>query len=120
MAYLCEHMVTPEGDRLPMVGALPLVAAAHPRPSPPTPVAVTLARRSWLGRPGTPMRGYLNSNFLFEPSGDVTGLVSQPGHERDLVGRYLAIGSRMHLNFVSQPDVLASFLRPACEALSST
>ena len=113
LAYLCEHIVTPAGDRVPMVGALPFVAAANPCPAPPTPSTVTLSRKSWLGRPGTKVRGYLSSNWFLEPTASVDGLVCEPGHQRDLVGRYQAIGSSMHLNIVAQPDIMQSFLRPA-------
>jgi cobyrinic acid a,c-diamide synthase len=119
LAYLCEHIVTPGGDRCAMVGALPAVAIANPRPAPPVPLAVTLSRRCWLGRQAAQVRGYLSSNWMLEPSGTLEGLVDEAGHGRDLVGRYSAIGSRMHVNFVTQPDVLQSFLQPVAEPQAS-
>jgi cobyrinic acid a,c-diamide synthase len=119
MAYLCEHLVTPAGDRLPMVGALPLVAAVNHRPRPLVPTAVTLAQKCWLGESGASVRGYLNGNWLLEPTTEVNGLVREAGQQRHLVSRYNAIGSRMHLNFVSQPHVLESFLRPVAEPQAS-
>ncbi len=113
MAYLCEHLVTPDGESVPMVGALRATAIANRRPAPPAPATVTLSRNCWLGPHGTNVRGYLNSNWLFEGGDACDGLVSETGHHRDLLSRYSAIGSRMHVNFVSQPDVLDSFLHAA-------
>ncbi len=113
LAYLCEHLVTPCGERLPMVGVFPAVATANPFPQPPEPTTVTLARRSWLGRPGTKLRGYLNSRWHLEPTECIDGLAAEVEHQHDLLGRYLAVGSRMHVNFVPQPEILHSFLRPA-------
>jgi cobyrinic acid a,c-diamide synthase len=119
LAYLCEHIETPAGDRMPMVGALPAVAVANPNPAPPVPSTVTLARRCWLGRLGTQVRGYLSSNWMLEPTAGLDGLIGEAGHQRDLVGRYLAVGSRMHVNFLTQPDVLQSFLQPIAEPQAS-
>ena len=115
MAYLCEHIVTPAGDRFPMVGALRRGGREPPSDKPETHVRHTRRQKCWLGGPGRRIRGYLNGNWLLEPTPDVKGLVRESGHQRDLVARYNAIGSRMHLNFVSQPNVLQSFLRPVAE-----
>jgi len=119
LAYLCEHMVTPTGKQVAMVGALPAVATSNPHPSPPSAVEVSLSRKCWLGHPGTRLRGYLNANWHLEPSSKLDRLVREPGHHCDLVGRYLAIGSRLHLNFVSQPEFLQGFLRPAAMSQAS-
>ncbi len=112
LAYLCQHIETPDGRRWPMVGALPALAKPNPNPRPAEPVEVTLARSNWLGRPGTRLRGYLNANWLLEPASGLYSYLAEPGHERDLVGRYHAVGSRLHLHFAFQPDCLRSFFHP--------
>jgi cobyrinic acid a,c-diamide synthase len=112
LAYLCDTIVTPAGERVPMVGAFPIVASVNPQPAAPAPTAITLARKCWLGRPGTELRGYRGSNWLFERAGNVNGLANEPGHEFDLVGRYMAIGSQLHVNFAAQAAALQSLLRP--------
>jgi cobyrinic acid a,c-diamide synthase len=119
LAYLCEHLVTPAGEHVPMVGVFPATATANPRPRPPVPTTITLSQRCWLGRPGTKVRGYLSSNWNIEPSGKLEGLASEPKHQFDLLGRYSAIASRMHVNFVPQPEILQSFLRPVPLPLTS-
>ena len=45
--------------------------------------------------------------------------LAEAGHECDLVGRYLALGSRMHVNFAAQPEFLRSFVQPSVERLSA-
>ncbi len=119
LAYLCEHMATPTGERLPMVGLFPAVATANPLAEAPVPATITLGRKCWLGRPGTKVRGYLNSNWRIEPTGRIESLATESNHRCDLVSRYLAIGSRMHINFVPQPEILHSFLQPALQPQAS-
>ncbi|HVU86960.1 MAG TPA: hypothetical protein VHD36_06550 [Pirellulales bacterium] len=115
LAYLCEHLVTPCGERLPMVGVFPAVAAANPRPEPPIPTTMTLGQKCWLGRPGTKVRGYLSGNWRIESTGRIESLATESAYRHDLVSRYLAIGSRMHINFVPQPEILHSFLQPTLQ-----
>ena len=119
LAYLCQYMETLDGRRTPMIGAIPAVARMNPQPAPPRPIEVTLARRTWFGVPGRRLRGYLNTNWLIEPTGDVEGCLAEAGHECDLVGRYLALGSRMHVNFAAQPEFLQNFVQPSAERLSA-
>ncbi len=102
-----------------MIGAIPAVARANPRPAPPKPIEVTLARHTWLGAHGRRLRGYLNSNWFFEPAGAVEGCLSEPGHEHDLVGRYQALGSRLHVNFAAQPEFLPNFVHPIVERVAA-
>jgi cobyrinic acid a,c-diamide synthase len=119
LAYLCQYMETADGRRTSMIGAIPAVARVNPQPAPPRPIEVTLARRTWLGMRGRRLRGYLNTNWLIEPLGEVEGCLAEAGHECDLVGRYLAVGSRLHLNFAAQPEFLRNFVQPLIERLSA-
>jgi len=119
MAYLCEHLVTPEGERLPMVGAFEATASVEPNPTPPRATELTLSARSWLGKAGAPVRGYLNSNWRIEPHGPVESLAAAPAGATDLMCRYAAIGSLLHLNFVSQAELLMNFTRTAAEPICS-
>jgi len=118
LAYLCQHIETPDGMRTPLVGALRAVARRNPVRQQPTPVEITLAAESWLGQVGTKLRGYRNSNWLLEPTGCITRFAQEAECEFDLVGRHQAIGSRIHLNFAAQPNLLGGFLRPCPAALA--
>jgi len=51
LAYLCQSIETPDGKRLPMVGALKAIARRSAVRAAPTPIEVTLADQSWLGSP---------------------------------------------------------------------
>ncbi|HEY2838675.1 MAG TPA: hypothetical protein VGJ26_05985 [Pirellulales bacterium] len=129
LAYLCEHLVTPEGERLPMVGAFEATASVNPRPTPPRPMELQLARRSWLGKAGAPLRGYLNCNWQIEPHRPVDSLAAeslgsgtQIADARPavtLMRRYAAIGSLLHINLVAQADLLLNFTRPVREPMCS-
>jgi cobyrinic acid a,c-diamide synthase len=119
LAYLCQYMETLDGRRTPMIGAIPAVARVNPKPEPPRPIEVTLARRTWFGMRGRRLRGYLNTNWLIEPTGKVEGCLAEVGHECDLVSRYLALGSRLHVNFAAQPEFLRNFVRPSVERQSA-
>lgn len=118
LAYLCQHVETPDGTRIQMVGALRAVARRSPVRRPPVPVEVTLSAESWLGALGTRLRGYRNCNWQLEPAGCITRLADHADHELDLVGRHQAIGSRLHLNFAAQPALLGGFLRDCPAALA--
>jgi cobyrinic acid a,c-diamide synthase len=129
LAYLCEHLETPAGERLPMVGAFEATASLNREPIAPRPIELSLARASWLGKAGASLRGYLNSNWRIEPHGPVDSLTSEASAgdtsadgqlASALVRRYAAIGSLVHLNFAAQADLLMNFTRPACEPICST
>jgi hypothetical protein len=64
------------------------------------------------------VRGYLNDSWRLEPTGRLRSLGQAPDSEFPLVLRHQAIGSRMHLNLVAQPQLLGGFLRPCPEALA--
>jgi len=118
MAYLCEHLVTPDGRKAPMVGVLPAVARFSPQSLPPAPVEVTLSKGTWLGHAGTRLRGYRNANWLIEPVGALKSCLTEAGHEYDLVGRYQVVASRIHLNFAAQREMLWSFFEPRLAELT--
>ncbi len=115
LAYLCRQLETPDGGCLPMVGAIPAVARRHSQPQKPYPVEVTLARDSWLGEAGSRLRGYRQSAWVLEPRGPLDRYAAEPQHDLDLVGRHHVLGSRIHLNFAAQPNLLARFTRPWTE-----
>lgn len=112
LAYLCQQIELPEGDLWRMVGIFPAVARLNRNGNPPTPAEITLDRETWLGRPGTRLRGYQNPTWNLEPVGPLAGCVVEPGHRFDVVKSSRAIGSRLHLNFAAQPELLAGFFRP--------
>src|SRR5262249_10445683 len=118
LAYLCQQIESSDGQRLPMVGALRAIARRSPLRAMPQPIEITLAVDSWLGSMGTKLRGYRNTNWQLEPTGCITRFAQEADAELDLVGRHQAIGSRIHLNFAAQPNLLGGFLRPCPEALA--
>ena len=112
LAYLCQRIVIDGRRGLPMVGVLPAVAWLNPVPEPMRPVEITLSCDNWLGRASTLLRGYLNSNWQIQPTGSLVRFASAPEHRYDLVGSHQVIGSRVHLNFAAQPNVLHHFFQP--------
>lgn len=112
LVYLCDYCTDAEGNRAPMVGALPAIGSASAEPPRIEPVEVTLADDCWLGSRGARLRGYRNSHWLLEPRGDLHGYLAETPHRFDLVGRYLALGSRLQLNFATRMDLLQGFVQP--------
>lgn len=115
MAYLCQQLDANDGQFHRMAGLFPAVAHIVPDRSEPSPVEITLNRTTWLGRAGTPLRGYRSNNWSIEPLGALSGCVAQANHQYDVVARDQAVGSRMSLHFAAQPDLLSAFFHPhAC------
>jgi cobyrinic acid a,c-diamide synthase len=112
LAYLCQQIEMPDSQCLPMAGVLPAKARLNPAAAAPTASEITLTSDTWLSQAGACWRGYLNSRWTIEPHGCVEGCAAEPGHEFDVLARHLAIGSRMHLNFAAQPDLLDHFFEP--------
>jgi cobyrinic acid a,c-diamide synthase len=106
LAYLCRYLELPSGELISMIGALPALARQNAVPQAPRPVTATLAHDSWLGRQGSPVRGYLNSAWIIEPVGQLSPLASEPPRQYDLIEHRGAIGSRIHVNFAAQWELL--------------
>ncbi|HEV3138716.1 MAG TPA: hypothetical protein VGZ26_12450, partial [Pirellulales bacterium] len=113
LAYLCQQIEMPDSEFLPMAGVLPAQARLNLAAEAPTPSEITLASDTWLGPAGASWRGYLNSRWTIEPHGYVESCAAEAGHEFDVLARHLAIGSRMHLNFAAQPNMLEHFFEPS-------
>lgn len=112
VAYLCHHLEMPHGPPQRMAGIFPAIAQLHPSPVESVPVEVTLQGTSWLGEPGTRLRGYRNPMWSLRPIGAVASYVAQPEHRYDLIGVRRAIGSQLHLHFAVQPHLLPQFFQP--------
>jgi cobyrinic acid a,c-diamide synthase len=117
LAYLCRYIQDADGTCLPMADVLPATARINPQPVTLNPLEVTLATGNWLAPSGSTLRGYLNTYWIVEPSGDLSRYLADPAHQHDLVGRHHAVGSRMHLNFAAQPAVFRSFLKSHAPSL---
>jgi cobyrinic acid a,c-diamide synthase len=113
LAYLCQSLADPMGEQVSMVGALPAAVTFEWQTVPPEPVSIRLARSSWLADTNTVVRGYLNRNWQVEPVGPLKSLVAEDERPGDLWRHYEAIGSRVHLNFATQPAVLSRLMRMA-------
>jgi cobyrinic acid a,c-diamide synthase len=108
LAYLCQELRMPEGQRIPMTGLLPAVAVFDPRPAP-RPVELRLARDHWLGRQGMTLRGYENAAWRLETSGKVEDLASGSGEDYLLASLGQLVASQVHINFAAQPEFLECF-----------
>ncbi len=117
LAYLCQELADERARNYPMVGIFPAVAARHAEPQPPRPIELTLAAANWLGPAGTRLRGYLNCNWQIRPLKALHGQVCEYGHAHDLIARYNALGSRVHLNFAALPDVFARLIQPQSQGV---
>ncbi len=111
-AYLCQQMETRRGDLRHMVGILPAIARFTGAQAPPIPVELTLSEPSWLGLPGTTIRGYRNSHWQLESTCPSAGLVAEANCHNELVGSLSTVGSLLHLNFAAQPHCLRHFFYP--------
>ncbi len=117
MAFLCQHLVLPDGKKFAMAGVLPAAAHLSPECRPPRPIELTLSGSHWLGQRGQRVRGYLNENWTIEPSGPFSSCIAEPQHRSDLIERHQAVGSRVHFDLAAQPTLLESFLQPCPAAL---
>jgi cobyrinic acid a,c-diamide synthase len=117
LAYLCQSLITPDGNVAPMVGVFPAIARPG-KGGDPQPCQTELACDSWLGPAGGVIRGYLNDAWTLEPVGRLRSLCESAEDAFPLVVRHQAIGSRMHLNLAAQPQLLGGFLRPCPAALA--
>jgi cobyrinic acid a,c-diamide synthase len=104
--------VLPGGRRLPMVGALPAVAARAAQAHTPQASEATLRSDTWLAERGRCLRGYLNTAWRIHPTGKLSSLAAEEPLRNSLVGRGAVIGSRLHLNFAAQPAFLRRFFQP--------
>jgi cobyrinic acid a,c-diamide synthase len=118
LAYLCQQLALPCGERVSMAGILPAVAHAASQRMPPRAIELTLGKSLWLGNRGRRLRGYLNENWRIEPVSPLTSCAAESQRRLDLVERHQAVGSRVHLNLALQPALLESFLRPSPPALA--
>lgn len=112
LAYLCQYLEMPDGRRWPLAGVLPAVARLSARRLPLEPVELSLTDDNWLADEQTPVRGYLNPNWIIDPLAPLERLVADTGHECDLVGWAGAIGSRLQLHFAAQPALFSRLLHP--------
>jgi cobyrinic acid a,c-diamide synthase len=112
LAYLCHEIELPDGRRWPMVGAIPATARLDATPTRPAPIEITLANDTWLGPAAGKWRGYLNPRWSLGPSSALCGCAGEAAHQFDVVQRHQAVGSRLHMNFAAQSDLLDSFFEP--------
>jgi len=116
LAYLCRSIQLATNHWTPMAGVLPAVAFRLPQGVAPRATEIILARDHWLAPRGTRLRGYINPTWHFEPAGALTAYAGAPNHPFDLLGHRQAFGSRLHLNFATQPDFLGRFSSGRSEA----
>jgi cobyrinic acid a,c-diamide synthase len=118
LAYLCQSIVLESGETAGMAGVFPAIARPNRKSGLPRPVEVPLAFDSWLGPSGAVIRGYLNETWELDCVGRLRSLGPPSARPSPLVLRHQAVGSRLHLNLVAQPQLLGGFLRPCPAALA--
>ncbi len=116
LAYLCEQIELADGRRFPMSGVLPAIARQNGRPGRPTPHTLELRHSSWLGPASSQLRGYLGDRWQIVPTGPLR-IDEQSTAGLNLVGRHQAVGSRVQLNFATDPAVIDRFFAPHAAAL---
>ena len=116
LAYLCEQIELADGRRFAMAGVLPAVARENRQPHAPAPHALELRHPNWLGSVGTRLRGYLNDQWTIVPTGPLR-VDDEAGGQLNLVGRHQAIGSRVHLDFATDPAAANRFFAPHAASL---
>jgi cobyrinic acid a,c-diamide synthase len=111
LAYLCQELELPDGQRWPMAGVLPATARFDPTTEVPTPSEVCLSDDNWLGAAGQTWRGYLSPRWSLS-STDQLQACGATGHECDVVKCHQAVGSRMYVNFAAHDAMLDHFFAP--------
>lgn len=113
-AYLGRTMILPD-RRVPGAGILPFDAELLPNPAPPSPVARTFTRDSWLGTAGTTVRGYRAARWRLVPGADPLDCPSCFGTltaQGDFFYHHHAVGSLVHLHLGAIPEVVTAFVGP--------
>lgn len=109
LAYLCQHMLTPEGEMHRMLGLLPAVARLQGLMAEPVPVELTVARPTWFAPRGAHLRGYRNAAWELEPTAPLATCVTEPSCRDDLIESGSAVASRVNLNLAAHPELVAGF-----------
>jgi cobyrinic acid a,c-diamide synthase len=112
IAYLAQTVELPDGSETAMAGMLPIRCRFNPRSGSPVPVEFTLAQNTWLAEGWSRIRGYIDDRWIVEPTGPVTSLAAEPGHELDMIGQQQIVASRAQIHFAGQPELLDGFFDP--------
>ena len=86
-----------------------------------TPVTRTLARGTWLGPPGTVVRGYRSDRWKLHAAPEPGDCPTRSGvltAEREAFVRHHAVGSLIHLHLAALPEVVAAFAGPHYASLT--
>ncbi len=103
LAYICETMRCDSGTHT-MAGLLPAEACYVPGDT--RPVDLCLVGNPWIGRQR--VRGYLNRYWVLTARDACVDYTARSSCPLSLVGTHGVIGSRIHLHFASQPQLLRS------------
>lgn len=114
LAYLCQALEDGQARWHGMAGVFPAVARLQRPPREPAPVEMIVRHPNWLARAGGVLRGYRNGQWKLEPVGVLSCLAEEQPGQYDLVQAGGAVGSRVHLNFAANADLLSGFFQPFC------
>lgn len=119
-AYLGRSLIL-DGRRVPGANILPFEAELRTNPIGPTPVERTLCVESWLGPPGTTVRGYRSGRWRLRPTPEPCDCPSRFGPltgSGDMYYRKHAVGSLIHLQLAALPQVVAAFTNQPSRAIA--
>ncbi|MEO6809500.1 MAG: cobyrinic acid a,c-diamide synthase [Isosphaeraceae bacterium] len=119
-AYLGQSLIL-DGRRIPGAGILPFEAELRSNPIGPTPVERTLCVESWLGPPGTVVRGYRSGRWRLRPTPEPCDCPSRFGPltgSGDMYYRKHAVGGLIHLQLAALPQVVAAFTNQLSPAMA--
>jgi cobyrinic acid a,c-diamide synthase len=111
LAYLCQHLHTPDQGGFRMVGVFPAIAHFDPTADEPEPTTLFLNRPTWLAQQGTLLRGYRNPNWRLEPVGSLCDCAGSAHGGHNVVCGTRTVGSCVHFNFAVQHDILPAFFQ---------
>lgn len=112
LAFISRSLINPNGKQFSMAGLLPIVAHRTTDAGGVTPVEARLPRDTWLAQAGASVRGYLNASWRFDVSSPSACHSKARPRQVDIIAAGPIIGSRMHINFASQADLLRRFFHP--------
>lgn len=106
LGYLSQGYLTGDGSCVSLVGAAPGLVRSRSVDGPLSACEAALANETWLGPSGATIRGYGNARWQFEFAAHADGLVR---HGDYFISCRNLVGSLLHVNFASQPELLARF-----------
>ncbi len=112
LAYLCQQIELPDGRHKRMAGIFPAIARLQESAGEPEAEEAVLERDAWLGAAGSRVRGYRSSRWDLRPVESSPEDAADSEIDESLLVVGGAIGSRLYLDFATQPKRILPFFEP--------